>query len=483
MDLIHSDTRVKSSTSSAALAVVLALAVVAGCQGPIAHPSAKAPSQPAGGAHGQLAKQGSASNARQPRREIKSERERERERESGETKGAASDPDEPFDQPQQAEEFEAMKRRPVGSSDVPVERYLTAKTHNAAMPQYSSTNATAFASQNEIGGSVSGAMAGAIASWNSLGPGNIGGRIRAILIDPNTPNTMYVAGVAGGVWKSTNGGGSWSATGDLLPNLAVNSMAMDPNNSSVLYAGTGEGYFNGDAVRGAGIFKSVNAGVTWTALANTTSSPDFYYVNKIAVSKVNSSHVYAATKSGIWRSMDGGNTWTWVLNSTSNNGCFDLAMRTDQTTDYIFGSCGTGFGPTYPPAQIYRNTDAAGTGTWTSVYTETKMGLTSLAIAPSNQNIIYAMSTSLESGNYNVGLLAVFRSTSSGNSGTWTAQVRNTNGTLLNTVLLSNPLEAFLTQCGFGTSTFNNQGWYDNIIAVDPADSNTVWAGGIDLFR
>src|SRR5262249_45665287 len=76
---------------------------------------------------------------------------------------------------------------------------------------------------------------------------------------------------------------------------------------------------------------------------------------------------------------------------------------------------------------------------------------------------------------------AVYRSIDGG--ATWSARVRNTDPTKLNTVLLTNPLLAFYTECGFGTSQYNNQGWYDNVIAVDPLDPNRVWVGGIDLFR
>src|SRR5205823_5708165 len=159
-------------------------------------------------------------------------------------------------------------------------------------------------------------------------------------------------------------------------------------------------------------------------------------------------------------------------------GCLDLVIRTDQTNDYLFTACGN-----LTQARIYRNTDAGGAGDWTEVYTETGMGRTSLALAPSNQNIIYAATMSISSGTYNQGLLAVFRSTSSGDPGSWTAQVRNNDATKLNTILFSNPREVFRTECGTGTNSFINQGWYDNAIAVDPVDSNRVWVGGVDLFR
>lgn len=96
-------------------------------------------------------------------------------------------------------------------------------------------------------------------SWTSIGPGNIGGRIRSIIIKPaGTPDarTIWVGAVSGGVWKSTDSGLNWSTNTDSLANTAVNCMAIDPVNSDILYAGTGEGFSVGDAVRGNGIFKT-----------------------------------------------------------------------------------------------------------------------------------------------------------------------------------------------------------------------------------
>ena len=226
---------------------------------------------------------------------------------------------------------------------------------------------------------------------------------------------MYAGGVAGGVWKTTNSGASWTAIADLLPNLAVNSLAMDPSNTYVIYAGTGEGYFNEDSVRGAGIFKSTDAGASWTYLTSTNTS-DFYYVNDIVVSPNNNQRVFAGTGTGVWRSTNGGTTWTRVLNPGVTGGCLDLAIRTDQPTDYVLASCGT-----FDLAAVYRNTNAGGAGVWTQVLAELGMGRTSLAIAPSNQAVVYAMAASIEGGPFDQGLYAVFRSTDGG--GTWTARV------------------------------------------------------------
>ena len=390
-----------------------------------------------------------------------------------------------FDQPEEASEFYLLKRSPDGHSPVPVQRYLDAIERVKRMPQYSTAARTALPSLREL--QVASIEPNALGTWTPLGPGNIGGRTRALLINPTDPSVMYAAGVAGGVWKSTNAGRSWAALGDLLPNIAFNSLAFDPSNTQVIYAGTGEGFFNSDSARGAGIFKTTDGGTSWTFLAGTATS-DFYFVNDIVVSPNDHLRVYAATRSGVWRSTDGGSSWTQSLNplnaleTTVNGGCLDLAIRTDQTSDYLFAACGT-----ISQATVYRNTNAGdpvNATAWTPVLTDPSLGRTTLAIAPSDQNVIYALASSIETGNYNLGLLAVFRSTSSGDGGTWEARVKNSDSTKLNTVLLSNPVVAFQSNCNSGGSnSFLNQGWYDNTIAVDPVDSNRIWAGGIDLFR
>jgi photosystem II stability/assembly factor-like uncharacterized protein len=371
-----------------------------------------------------------------------------------------------FDQPDDAHRFYLLKRVPEGASSLPVERYLAALEQIKEMPQHFTPLNTLLPSRNALGPAA--AELSSLGTWTQLGPGNIGGRTRALLIAPSNPNTMYAAGVAGGVWKTTNGGGTWTPLADLMANLAVNALAMDPTNPNVIYAGTGEGYFNFGAVRGAGIFKTTDGGTNWSHLASTNNS-NFHYVNDLVISPTNSQRLYAATQSGVWRSTDGGTNWTRVFNPGLT--CLDLAIRTDQATDYLLVSVGA-----FSQATIYRNTDAGGSGVWAAVLTESGMGRTALALAPSNQNVIYALASSIANGDYHFGLHAVFRSLDGGSS--WTAQVRNTSPTVLNRVLLTNPLYALC-----GSNQFFNQGWYDNVIAVDPADPNRVWAGGIDLFR
>src|SRR5262249_49851325 len=96
--------------------------------------------------------------------------------------------------------------------------------------------------------------------WSELGPGNIGGRVRAVAPHPTVASTIFLGSVSGGIWKSTNSGATWSKVDDLMVNLAITSIVYTPGNPSVMYAATGEGFNNVDNIRGAGIFKSIDGG-------------------------------------------------------------------------------------------------------------------------------------------------------------------------------------------------------------------------------
>ena len=224
----------------------------------------------------------------------------------------------------------------------------------------------------------------ALGTWTSLGPAHQGGRTRALLIDPNNPNLMYAGGVDGGVWKSTDAGANWTATSDLLGNIAVVTLAFDPQNSSVIYAGTGEGFFNIDAIRGAGIFRSIDAGATWNQLASTNNS-NFFYTMKILVSPRDSQRLWAATRTGVFRSLDAGATWTIVLSGSAVNGCTDMAMQVTGAAGYVFASCGT-----FVQGTVYR-ADDGDASTFASILSLAGQGRSSIAVAPSDESVVYVL--------------------------------------------------------------------------------------------
>jgi photosystem II stability/assembly factor-like uncharacterized protein len=321
-----------------------------------------------------------------------------------------------------------------------------------------------------------------LGNWKFLGPGNIGGRTRVLVIDPADPRVMYTGGVSGGLWKTTTAGLEWFPVGDDLANIAINSLVMHPTDRNTLYAGTGEGYFRevergtGLPLRGDGIFVTHDAGETWTRLP-ATDREDFHYVNDLAISTHDPSRVYAATRTGVWRSTDSGASWSRVLPTTVMGGCLELAYRGDTNGDYLFASCGT-----FEQATVYRAKNAESGAAWEAVLSEPNMGLTTLAIAPSDPSIIYALSASNEPGIMHEGLLGVFRSTDNGDAGSWTARVRNTDPTYAS-MMLTNLITAYGDLCNNSGNGWVTMGWYCNTIAVDPKDPNRVWTAGVDLFR
>ncbi len=358
-----------------------------------------------------------------------------------------------------ATRFFLQRRLPTGATELPADRYSAARKQVDAMP----------------------VRAAGTGSWTSLGPGNLGGRTRSLVIHPQNPAIMYAGAVTGGIWKTEDGGKNWNQlTDSLLPVLNIGALAMDATNpaSPTLYAGTGEWY---TSFTGQGIFKSTDGGASWNNIIKTSA---FTYVNKLVISPNNSQRIYAATWTGIWLSSNAGSTWTQLLNASKvYAGCQDLVIRTDQTTDYVYASCtGAASGAAYT---IWRNPDAAGAGTWTMVHSVAHMGRTSLALAPSQQSTIYAMATSIGGDpNYENGLLAVFRSTANGDAGSWDTRVANTDPNIMNTILLQDSRNVIQTVCSGGAPVFSRgQGGYDNLLAVDPLDPTRVWAGGVDLFR
>src|SRR6266851_1805620 len=134
-------------------------------------------------------------------------------------------------------------------------------------------------------------------TWTSNGPG--GGTVFALAIDPLTPTTIYAGTYLGGVFKSANGGASWSASNTGLTNTNVRALAIDPLTPTTIYAGT---------YLGGGVFKSANGGASWSAsMTNTT-----YVVQMLAIDPRTPTTIYAAADSfgGVFKSANGGATWS-----------------------------------------------------------------------------------------------------------------------------------------------------------------------------
>lgn len=170
-------------------------------------------------------------------------------------------------------------------------------------------------------------------NWVPLGPapfvngkgsmfGDESGRIRSIAIDPLTPNRMYVGAASGGVWKSVDGGSSWSPKSDDKFSLAIGALAIDPVATNNVYAGTGE-YVPGTTYGGYyghGLLKSTDHGETWLEVA--TTELDLAEVARIVINPANPANLFVAASNGLWESATGGTSWTQV----SPNPCTDVIL-------------------------------------------------------------------------------------------------------------------------------------------------------------
>jgi hypothetical protein len=284
----------------------------------------------------------------------------------------------------------------------------------------------------------------AVVNWVSRGPDNVAGRARSLLVDPRNTQNMWSGSVSGGIWHSTNGGTTWSVVNDRMTPLSICCMAYDTANFDVMYAGTGEGFFNIDAIGGRGLFKSTDGGANWSVLANTTGWSN---VCTIAVSPTNSQVILCGLLwGGIQRSTDGGATWT---NPYWAQGGFNIVFHpTDgnkavaSVIDYDFNT-----GEWFHRA-LY-TTDAG--ATWTSCTGDLARMLNfdsriTLAYAASSPTTVYA-SCAANGGK-------VYRSTDGGQSYT------------------------LMT----GTDT-TGVSWYANPLWVDPTNANTLVTGGVHLYK
>jgi hypothetical protein len=401
------------------------------------------------------------------------------------------------DDPDAAEAYENAKRAPRDAAVDPARLYAAAVERVGRLPRFSSRiarelsdlqpHARLWATGARMRVLDDGAASALLDAWTPLGPGNIGGRTRVVRYHPTSPNVIFAAGVSGGVWKTDDNAITWRPMADGLANIAVNALVIDPNEPDVMFAGTGEGYFReeirntGLPLRGSGIFITRDGGREWQQL-RATSAPDFHWVNDLELGLGDSRIVYAATRTGVWRSLDRGTAWQRLLEVNVRGGCLDLALRRDGGHDVLFATCGS-----YEPASIYRFPAAEIDARVELVLREPGQGRTSLAIAPSNADVIYALAASNDpgpQGNYRQALLAVYRSVRGGAAGTWETRVSNQDPTRLNTLLLTNVSGATVQDCGSqAPNSFTNMGWYTNVIAVDPRDPNRVWAAGVDWFR
>ncbi|MDX2064958.1 MAG: hypothetical protein SFX74_04365 [Fimbriimonadaceae bacterium] len=268
--------------------------------------------------------------------------------------------------------------------------------------------------------------------WNEVGPSNITGRTRAMLIHPTQPTRMWMAHVSGGIWYSSNGGTNWQPVSDKLPNLNVTCMVFHPTNPDIMFAGTGEGYWNLDAKVGGGILKSTDGGLTWAFITGTSGIGN---VNKLAIHPTNANIMLAATQSGgIRRTTDGGATWNTVISGSIGYG---VKFHPTDPTRLVASSYN---GST---VSAYYSTDTGATFTLSNLTLPSFYDRIELAYAPSSPSTVYAHADG-----------AVYRSLDGGQ----TFSLRTTGGN-------------------------SQSGWYYNDIWVHPTNPDYLLLTGLTVSK
>ncbi|MGB0403817.1 MAG: T9SS type A sorting domain-containing protein [Salibacteraceae bacterium] len=284
--------------------------------------------------------------------------------------------------------------------------------------------------------------------WTERGPNNVGGRARTLMFDPTdiTNKKAFAGSVGGGLWYNTDvtsSTTSWTAVDDFWANLAVSCMAYDPTNTSTWYVGTGEGFGNIDAIRGAGVWKTTNAGLTWTQLSSTSGSSYRYVMDLVVTS---TGRLVVASNGGLYTSDNGGTSFTRRQTST-------------YYADIEIAANGDLYAGTRYSGKLYKSTNN-GTS-WTLI---TNLGgnpeRIEIACAPSDSSRVYVVSSG-GSGDTDT---EFFKKSSNGGS-TWT--------TVAIPTYASNSAKHFT----------RGQAWYDLILWVHPTNKDMVIAGGVDLHR
>ena len=315
------------------------------------------------------------------------------------------------------------------------------------------------------------------------GPNNLGGRTRALAFDVRNANIILAGGVSGGLFRTTNGGTSWTRVSPTGVIHNVVSLVQDSRTGfeDTWYYGGGESLGNsatiGSFYRGHGIWKSTDNGLTWNALTATQSSLEvfdivFDYTHRLVIDPTNG-NIYAAAGNGVQRSTDGGASWSLVVGSASSANYGDIIVTPT-------GMCYAAIHGIEANNGVWQSATGA-SGTWTRIAgtgatpnhanwnAQSAYGRIVLAYAPSNTNLVFALyynNTTSSCAGTPAPEAELFRWDNS--SGAWTDLSANL------------PDEG---GCLDGNDPFAVQGGYDLCVTVKPNDANTVFVGGTNVYR
>ena len=294
--------------------------------------------------------------------------------------------------------------------------------------------------------------------WRQIGPFR-GGRALTIEGVPGEPDTYYFGAVAGGVWKTTDGGANWKPLFDKEPISSIGAIAIAPSDHNVIYAGTGEAAIRGNTTYGTGVFKSIDAGKTW----QNVGLKDSRQIGALIVDPRNADVVLVAAlghafgpnqERGIFRTTDGGKTWTKVLSKDENTGGIDVVFD-PHNPNIVFASLWQArrqpwfFSSGGPGSGLYRSEDNG--VTWKHLegngLPDGILGKIGIAVSGADPNRIYAIIEAKEGG--------LYRSDDAGQH--WSRI--NEDG------------------------RFRQRAWYFSNVYADPKSADTVYLLNTGLFR
>ena len=294
--------------------------------------------------------------------------------------------------------------------------------------------------------------------WRLVGPFR-GGRVLAVEGVRGKPNVFYFGAVAGGVWKTTDGGLNWLPSFDDQPVSSIGALAIAPSDPNIIYVGTGESCIRGDISFGDGVYKSVDGGKTWKNIG----LPDSRHIAKILVSPRDPNTVFVAAlghafganpERGVFRSTDGGVTWQKVLFKDDHTGAIDLVFDADNSNILFAALWQAGRTPWRlnsggPGSGLYKSSD--GGSTWKQLtgngLPAGVWGRVGIAVPQANPDRVYAIIEAEAGG--------LYRSDDGG-----------TNWKLVNP-------EHRLRQ----------RPWYFDHVFADPKNRDTVYVLNVALYR
>ena len=297
-------------------------------------------------------------------------------------------------------------------------------------------------------------------NWVSKGPINTpvilangkkrgNGRVNCIAFDPVNSDIIWIGSPAGGLWKSVDGGSNWTTNTDGLPVIGVSHIAIDPNNSQIMYIVTGDAYATD--TYSIGILKSTNGGTTWITTGLSYNANQEKTVNKVIINPNNTDSLYAVTNSNILISTDAGINWITV---GAIGRWRDIEFKPNNSNVIYAAKQSSG------SSNIYRSSD--GGLNWVVI----NNGITGsryrplIAVTPDNPEVIYALFSSSDYSFH-----GIYKSSDSGDN--WAIQSDNPN-------ILGRETDG---------SGAGGQSWYDLSLGVSTNNENLIYVGGINIWR